>query len=285
MAILRIYDDFDLQKIADSGQAFRIKSFESGFFRFVCGPEILYIRHISGDDYEIRTFDASGTKKTDEDKWENVWKKYFDFSRDYAAIRKSVPRSDEFLKKACENGKGLRILRQDPWEMIISFIISQRKSIPAIKSSIEDICTKYGKSVRTGFEEIYLFPSPSDMQGASGDDLKNCKLGYRVPYIEDAVKRVLLADPDPYKLYDLEYESLFSKLKEIKGIGDKVANCICLFAYAKTEAAPVDTWIAKVIEKYYNGKNPFPAYGNSAGIMQQYIFYYALTHKFTVNSG
>lgn len=284
MGIVTINDDFDLQKIADSGQAFRIKGFEKGFFRFVCGPDIIYIRHVSGNDFEIKTFDASGSQTSDEKKWEKVWKNYFDISRNYAAIRKSVPLSDEFLNRACENGKGLRILRQDPWEMIISFITSQRKSIPAIKSSIEDICMKYGKSVDTCFEKLFLFPSPSEMRGATGDDLKNCKLGYRVPYIEDAVKRVLLADPNPYELYDLDYDSLFSMLKEIKGIGDKVANCICLFAYAKTEAAPVDTWIAKVIDKYYDGKNPFPSYGNTAGIMQQYVFYYALTHKFTVNS-
>ena len=279
MAVVTISDDFDLGKIAESGQAFRIKPFKNGTFRFVSGPEILYIRPVSGNDYEIDTFDAFGKKAAGEEKWENIWKNYFDLSGNYSAVRKSVPASDTFLKKACENGVGLRILRQDPWEMIISFIISQRKSIPAIKSSIEEICKKYGRSVDTGYESLYLFPSADEMSGATADELKDCGLGYRVPYILDAIERVSCADPDPYKLYDMDYETLFLRLKEIKGIGDKVANCVCLFAYAKTEAAPVDTWIAKVIEKYYNGKNPFVSYGRAAGIMQQYIFFYALTHK------
>ena len=131
----------------------------------------------------------------------------------------------------------------------------------------------------TGKETLFLFPSAKELAQATETDLKDCSLGYRIPYIIDAVSVVSNDIIKPYNLYSLDYDELFLRLKEIKGVGDKVSNCICLFAYGKTEAAPVDTWIAKVIEKYYSGVNPFPSYGENAGIMQQYIFYYALTHK------
>lgn len=278
MTTVTISDDFDLKKIADSGQSFRIKPLENGTFRFISGSEILYIRKLSGKDYEISTFSASGSS-SDIKKWNGIWADYFDLSRDYSSIRKLVPASDTFLNEACKNGKGLRILRQDPWEMIISFIISQRKSIPAIKRSIEEICRRFGTCVDTGKETLFLFPSAKELSGATEAELKDCGLGYRVPYIIDAVSRVSRDEINPYGLYSFEYDELFLRLKEIKGVGDKVSNCICLFAYGKTEAAPVDTWIAKVIEKKYAGINPFPPYGENAGIMQQYIFYYALTHK------
>ncbi len=278
MTTVTVSDDFDLKKIADSGQSFRIKPLENGTFRFISGSEILYIRKLPGKDYEISTFSAS-EPGSDIKKWNGIWADYFDLSRDYSSIRKLVPASDTFLNEACKNGKGLRILRQDPWEMIISFIISQRKSIPAIKRSIEEICRRFGTCVDTRKETIFLFPSAKELSRATEAELKDCGLGYRVPYIIDAVSKISENTINPYGLYSLDYDDLFLRLKEIKGVGDKVSNCICLFAYGKTEAAPVDTWIAKVIEKYYSGKNPFPSYGENAGIMQQYIFYYALTHK------
>ncbi len=296
---ISIDDDFDLFKIMNSGQAFRIREMQNGYYRFISGDHILYIRpaDVSATGigtYEAVFFNASEAAGKDSSapaalvplgkaeakkEWEGFWKSYFDLERNYSAIRKMVPENDTYMRAACENGKGLRILRQDPWEMIITFIISQRKSIPAIKDSVERICGKYGRKVSTGFEETVLFPSCEDMESAGEDELKDCKLGYRVSYIQDAVRRACSKDPDPYSLYDLDYPALFEKLKEIRGVGDKVSNCVCLFACSKTEAAPVDTWISKVIEQKYTGVNPFPSYGDVAGIMQQYIFYYALTHK------
>ncbi len=285
IAAISVSDDFDLKKIMESGQAFRITLSKDGFYRFVTGSHILYIKpeRISKTgcgEYSIECINGSSNKKTDPKReWEEIWIPYFDLKRDYSGIRKKVPAKDKYMLQACENGAGLRILKQEPWEMIITFITSQRKSIPAIKGSLERICEKYGKSVDTGREKLYLFPSAKDMKDATPEELADCKLGYRVPYILDAVNSVLCKDLDLSELYKMPYEEVFEKLKSIHGIGDKVSNCICLFAYAKTEAAPVDTWISKVIEQKYTGVNPFPYYGDVAGIMQQYIFYYALTHK------
>ena len=281
--IINIEDDLDLKKIADSGQAFRIAEISDGEYRFVTGDQVLYIKPVKlqkngAGSYEISCFDESGEIPAKE-AFEKVWKNYFDLGTSYKKIRSLVPEKDVFLSKSCENGIGLRILRQDPFEMLITFIISQRKAIPAIKESVRLICEKYGKAIDTGREAVYLFPSAKEMSKAKEEELKSCKLGYRVPYILDAVKKVNSGEVKLNSLYDASYEETFEKLKEIKGVGDKVSNCICLFAYALTEAAPVDTWISKVIEKEYDSVNPFPSYGKYAGIMQQYIFYYALTHK------
>ena len=281
--IINIEDDLDLKKIADSGQAFRIAEISDGEYRFVTGDQVLYIKPVKlqkngAGSYEISCFDESGEIPAKE-AFEKVWKNYFDLGTSYKKIRSLVPEKDVFLSKSCENGIGLRILRQDPFEMLITFIISQRKAIPAIKESVRLICEKYGKAIDTGRESVYLFPSAKEMSKAKEEELKSCKLGYRVSYILDAVKKVNSGEVKLNSLYDASYEETFEKLKEIKGVGDKVSNCICLFAYALTEAAPVDTWISKVIEKEYDGVNPFPSYGKYAGIMQQYIFYYALTHK------
>ena len=281
--IINIEDDLDLKKIADSGQAFRIAEISDGEYRFVTGDQVLYIKPVKlqkngAGSYEISCFDESGEIPAKE-AFEKVWKNYFDLGTSYKKIRSLVPEKDVFLSKSCENGIGLRILRQDPFEMLITFIISQRKAIPAIKESVRLICEKYGKAIDTGRESVYLFPSANEMSKAKEEELKSCKLGYRVSYILDAVKKVNSGEVKLNSLYDASYEETFEKLKEIKGVGDKVSNCICLFAYALTEATPVDTWISKVIEKEYDGVNPFPSYGKYAGIMQQYIFYFALTHK------
>ncbi len=163
--------------------------------------------------------------------------------------------------------------------MLISFIISQRKSIPAIKTCIEKICVLCGEKIQTEYEEVYLFPAPEALCLADIEKLSACGSGYRLPYLLDAARTLcdiptLLTDWDSFD--DIE---LLNHLKSIKGVGDKVANCIMLFSYGRTTCAPVDTWINKVIKQKYNGVNPFPALGELAGIAQQYIFYYSLQHK------
>jgi N-glycosylase/DNA lyase len=138
---------------------------------------------------------------------------------------------------------------------------------------------RFGTPVETEYEKINLFPTPEQLRVATGDDYKECKLGYRVSYALDAVSAVNENRLDLEALYGYEDGELFDTLKTVKGVGDKVSNCICLFAYGRTAMAPVDTWIAKVIDEHYKGVNPFPAYGEVAGIMQQYAFYHAQIHK------
>ncbi len=259
-----IDDDFDLKKIEESGQCFRVSEPEDGTWRFICPDGVLYIRKTGDSEYEV------SVSKED---WERIWIPYFDLGRNYEEIRRLIPGEDGFMRRAAEYGKGIRVLRQDPWEMLITFIISQRKNIPAITKSVELLCDMFGKEVPK--EGIKLFPTPKQLSSATEEDLNLCKLGYRTPYVLDAIEKVNNGDIDLCKLTGLGDEELFEELKRIRGVGDKVANCICLFAYGRTSLVPVDTWIARIIDLEYNGKNPFTRYNTNGGIMQQWAFYYA----------
>lgn len=267
-----ITDDFNLQKIANSGQCFRVKEFRDGSFRFITGDHVLYIKEVSP-----QTFEISCSKGI----WNRVWATYFDLTRSYNQIRQSIPVTDTYMQYAATYGAGIRILRQEPWEALVTFIISQRKSIPAIRTSIELLATKYGTAVTTPYEyeKVYTFPTPEQLANASCQSLTDCKLGYRVPYVEDAISKILSGSIDLTKLSTFTTDELQVALKEIRGVGDKVANCVCLFGYGRTDVIPIDTWILKTMTHQYAGQNPFPFYGESAGIMQQYAFYYALSHK------
>lgn len=264
--IVEITDDFDLQRIADSGQCFRVKPFPDGSWRFITGRHLLYMRHLEGPSWHV---------SCTEEEWQTLWQTYFDLDRSYRSVRSQIPASDSFLKKAADGSAGLRILRQNPWEMIVTFIISQQRTIPSIKSTVERIAEAYGEVLETDREQIHMFPSAGQMARASMDELNSFKLGYRSSYILDAVKKVNSGQLDLAQIAGLDDSQLFDTLKSIRGVGDKVASCIALFAYGRTSLAPVDTWIKKVIDHEYQGKSPFPAYGSTAGIMQQYMFYYA----------
>ena len=265
-----IEDDFDLKKIAQSGQCFRVWEFEDGTYRFITGKEVLYIRRLDSNEYEI---------SCDRDTWTQVWFPYFDLGRNYRDVRERIKVRDYCLQQAAETGCGIRILRQDPWEMLITFIISQQKTIPAIKNAVETLARNHGSLISTDREELYCFPSARQLSEVTEEILREYKLGYRAPYVLDAVRCVTSSRLDLTAVGSFSDRKLFEALKQVAGVGDKVANCICLFAYGRTRLAPVDTWIKKVIDQKYRGKNPFPRYRDAAGIMQQYIFYYAQTHK------
>ena len=268
MMKVSITDDFDQEKIRISGQAFRIDVCDDGSYRYIHKGKVLHLRQISKTEYE-----ADCGKKD----WDNVWTEYFDLNRDYKKIRSSIDKKDEFLLNSAKAGKGIRILKQDPFEMLITFIISQRKNIPAIKASVEKICTYFGKEIKTKEGILYGFPTPEELYKADEGLLGKCSLGYRLPYVLDATRRVYQKDMDLKAIVGLSDEDLFNELKRVHGVGDKVSNCICLFGYGRTGMAPVDTWIKKVIDEQYGGVNPFDRYGENAGIMQQYMFYYART--------
>ncbi|MDU7053894.1 MAG: DNA glycosylase [Dialister sp.] len=171
---MKIYitDDFDPDKIIDSGQCFRPNRLDDGRYRFITGRNILHIFPLSSG-----TWQADCTPYA----WKDIWYPYFDLKTDYKKLRAKIPENDLFLKKAAAYGNGIRILRQNPFEMLITFIISQRKSIPAIRSAVEKLCRVAGTPVRTETEELYLFPSPSRLSRLSLETLRDCSLGYRAP--------------------------------------------------------------------------------------------------------
>lgn len=261
-----IEDDFDLGKISSSGQCFRSREFPDGRFRFIAGERVLYISSLK----ESRHYHVSCSA----DEWENFWMDYFDLSRDYKSIRDSIKTQNEFDREAVRYGSGIRILRQEPWEMLVSFIISQRKSIPAIKTVIEKLAKTAGKPIQTDCEVIYTFPSPKQLLSLSEEELAACGLGYRSGYVRDAAERVASGETDLADIAVYDDKGLFDELVKVRGVGKKVANCICLFGYGRLSMVPEDVWILRAIDEDFNGCNPFPAYGKEAGLVQQYIFYY-----------
>lgn len=261
-----IKDDFNLDKIIQSGQCFRPAKLSDGSFRFITKEHVLYIKPLFGNEYRI---------SCSKDEWERIWRVYFDLDTSYSDIRKNIPLDDTYMKKAADAGKGIRILNQDPFEMLISFIISQRKSIPAIRTSVEKICALYGKSLSTEKEDIYLFPQASDISSKGYEALSQCSLGYRLPYITATVENICRGDLNLKALSGLDDDLLLRTLMELKGVGIKVASCVALFAYGRGSIAPVDVWINRVIDEHYNGNSPFSGYGKNSGIFQQYAFYSA----------
>lgn len=267
---IKIKDDFDLIKIINSGQCFRNIELEKNFYRFITNEEILYIKKENEETYEL---------SCDEKTWEKIWKNYFDIERNYKEIRKTIPKDDTFLIKSAESGKGIRILKQDPWEMIITFITSQRKSIPAIRTAIEKLCKLSGTKKETKYETLYTFPTIEQLSKLSIQELETCGLGYRAPYIYKTTKMIQNGEINLKELHSYDDEKLIEKLKTLYGVGIKVANCVALFAYNRIGLAPIDVWIDRIIKNEYKGKNPFPTYGKTAGIMQQYMFYHMQVNK------
>ena len=263
--IRRIEDAFSPEIIRDSGQCFRVRTFPDGTFRFITGRHVLYLRGLGGQRFEV----SCGPGE-----WENVWKPYFALDRNYAAICREAAGRDGFIDAAIRAGEGLRLLRQDPWEMLLTFIISQRKSIPAIAGAVEKLACRWGKPVVTPRETVYAFPTARELQQVTEAELRECSLGYRAPYVLDAVRRVADGTLDLSALRDADDECLVRELQSVRGVGKKVAACVGLFGYDRQELAPVDVWIRRAMEEQWGGRDPFGAYGEAAGLMQQYVFFY-----------
>ncbi|MBQ7705503.1 MAG: DNA-3-methyladenine glycosylase 2 family protein [Selenomonadaceae bacterium] len=272
MPLVTIEDDFDLKKIADSGQCFRAKEVSPGVFRFITLDHVIDMEKIEDETFKI----SCGASE-----WELIWSKYFDIQTDYAEIRKEITDfgenkpCGEYLRKATEFGKGIRILRQDPFETLISFIISQRKSIPAIRTAIELICESFGDPVKTADgSEINAFPQVDELCKVSAFELSKFSLGYRSAYVHDALQRVKGLSIALDDLFSSNDDDLMDTLKTIRGVGDKIAACVALYAYHRFACVPVDVWIKRAIKDDFKGENVFVEFGSLAGVLQQYIFYY-----------
>ena len=261
--------EFDIRKIAESGQVFRLQETAPDVWRILAFGRSLVINESGPSEYQ---FECTETE------FHDIWYDYFDMGSDYSIWREAVPSEDVFLKKAVEFGKGIRILRQDPWEMLITFIISQRKNIPAIRHCVEALCIEFGEEINDS--GLRAFPSAEVLAGLNEQDFCNCSLGYRLPYIRGAAKVVAsgqlnlktIASLNPYELPDSE---LMESLLAVPGVGPKVARCVMLFGFHRLEAFPIDVWIERVIREHYSGNFPVELYAGFAGVIQQYIFYYA----------
>lgn len=259
-----IQDDFDLDKILESGQCFRPRKLDDGRYRFLSGNALLYLSPLGGGQYDAAWYGKD---------WD-FWAGYFDLSRDYSALRRSLQGQSRYLDEALRFGSGIRILRQDVWEMLITFLISQRKSIPAIRTAVEQLAQHFGEHLLAEGDEVYLFPTAGQLSSRPEEALAACGLGYRTRYIQNAAAQAADGTLDLAALETLPDDALFDRLLTLDGVGRKVANCVCLFGYGRTAMAPIDVWIQRLIDEEFNGLDPFPSYGQQAGIVQQYLFYY-----------
>lgn len=260
--------DFVPEHTFDCGQCFRWEKEADGSYIGVAGGQAVRIK-ADGDNVTI-----DGISEKD---YERFWKNYLDADRDYSVIKEAVSTND-IMKNAVSFGTGIRILRQEFFETLISFIISQRSSIPKIKSSVEKMCSLWGSE--TEFEEktYYTFPTPEKIAALSEDDVRSIGVGYRAPYIIKAAQAVLNGDIKEEDLNNLDTPSARLKLLTLYGVGDKVCDCVLLFSLGKYDLFPADVWIKRVMEESFNTKDAKAIgenlFGSYSGFAQQYLFYW-----------
>jgi len=272
--IIRGTRNFELTHIFECGQCFRWERQENGNYIGVARGKVLEVEKRNED---VVIYNIS------EDEFREVWVKYFDLFRDYGTI-KEVLSKDPFLKKAVEFGSGIRILNQEPFELIISFIISSNNRIPMIKRGIKKISEKWGRKILYKGKEYYSFPKLEEIKDAAIEELSSCGLGFRAGYIKKTVD-------DLYnKKYDIDWilmqepETCHEELQKFTGVGPKVADCIMLFSMEKHSAFPVDVWVKRAMQHFYLAPEVslkktrefgIEKFGEQSGFAQQYLFYYA----------
>ena len=199
------------------------------------------------------------------------WREYFDLARDYGAL-KALFSQDPVLKEACQYAPGIRVLRQEPWEALCSFILSQNNNIKRITGIIDRLCSYFGEPI-PGHPGRYAFPSARRLAGLNLEDLAPLRAGFRAKYILDAARKIADHTVNLSEIPGLPLCEARKKLMEIKGVGIKVADCALLYGFSKTDAFPTDTWIKKCMERYYPQGFP-PAFFPYQGIAQQFLFHY-----------
>ena len=261
--------DFDLPHTLDCGQAFRWEEKENGIWHGVAFNKYLELEK-----------KADGTVilyNTDKSDFDAVWCDYFDLKRDYKKIITAVS-GNEILKNASEFGKGIRVLNQEPWETLCSFIISHNNNIKRIKGIISRLCENFGDKK----ENYYTFPTAEKIAALTLDDLAVLRSGFRAKYILDAAQKVASKEIDLNKLKNLSVDIARNELMKIKGVGPKVADCALLFSHKHIEAFPKDVWIKRAMQVLFDGELPAEAVPY-AGIVQQYIFFYARETKLNID--
>ncbi|MCM1123185.1 MAG: 8-oxoguanine DNA glycosylase [Eubacterium sp.] len=289
-----VIPDFSLQQIGESGQCFRLNRIAQNRYALVAFGKYLEVEQ-AGDELLFACT---------REEYDGIWREYFDLDNDYARYRAAVPAQDRYLSEAAAFGSGIRILRQDVWEMLISFIISQQNNIKRIRKCIETLCVRYGErqdiihGVNAGENEntdtkdntkadakgiaahaYYTFPTVEALAGVPEEELRACNLGYRSKYIVNTANRILHGDVALDALKKMDYKQAKEELLKLCGVGEKVADCICLFGLHHMDAFPVDTHIRKALDGHYPTGFPVEKYAGYAGVMQQYIFYYDLKRK------
>lgn len=261
-------NNFDLEQTFDCGQAFRWSKLDDITWHGIVFGRYIKISHSDG---KVILYDTSL------EEYEDKWRTYLDVDRNYGDIINTIS-SNDILKAAAEMNSGIRILKQEPWETLCSFIISQNNNIPRIKGIIERLCEAFG----TKIDEGYTFPSAETIAALNPDDLALIRCGFRARYIIDGARKYANGDIDLDIIANGDTDRAREELMKITGVGNKVADCTLLFGFARIDALPKDVWIKRALKEYFGGELPEVALPY-AGIVQQYIFNYARLTKLSDN--
>lgn len=272
MIKIKIEKTFKLEDTITCGQIFRFFKMEDGSFDIILKDRVINV-------YEKNNY--LYVSSNNEDDLKSVVMNYFDLDNDYDKINEYLLKQDKKLDDAINFSKGLMMIKQDPFETIMEYIISANNSVPSIASALNNIALKYGKKVIFNDKEYYLFPQYKDLKDVKENDLRECKVGFRDKYLKAMIDKLNNNELDLDSFYNMDTKEALDKLMENIGIGPKVASCILLFAYQKYDVFPVDTWVKKVMKKEYNieGEKNIRAfasitYGKYSGIAIQYLFNY-----------
>lgn len=266
----RLLTDFDIDQIARSGQCFRFRPLGEQHYALVAGGRYVEIRQQG----QIVRFDCP------EEEFEAVWRPYFDLEADYSRYKSAVAKRDKYLQSAVAAGGGLRILRQDLWETIVCFIISQQNNIARITKCVENLCLLFGETCYNRSKQVYnAFPTAERLAACTADELAPIRLGYRAKYILAAARQIASGEVNLDAVRRMDYVHAKAELMRLTGVGVKVAECICLFALHHIDAFPIDTHIRQMLDAHYPKGFPLRRYKGFAGVMQQYAFYYELVKQ------
>ncbi|MBU3108521.1 DNA-3-methyladenine glycosylase family protein [Clostridium gasigenes] len=304
--ILKEVKNFNIKQILECGQCFRWEKISDTNYIIVAYSKVIEV--VQNDD-EVTILN------TNEEDFKKNWIKYFDLETDYSTIKLELAK-DEILKKSVQYGYGIRILNQDSFEMLISFIVSARNSIPSIMKTIKKMSEQWGNEIEYKGKKYHTFPTPNAIKEASLEEIQGTGASFRSKYIISTIERVngaielkedMVLNPDKYNFtgetrpeildYDLEYiknlndDSCHIALQKFMGVGAKVADCIMLFSMGKHSSFPVDVWIKRAMIHFYVApdvtlpkmrifaRNKF---GSLSGLAQQYLFYYARENNIKV---
>ena len=267
-------DNFELDHIFECGQCFRWNKQSNGNYIGVAYGKVI---EVEKSEMQVKIYNIN------EEEFHKLWCDYFDLKRDYTVIKEKF-RKDPLLERSVNFGYGIRLLQQEPFELTISFIISSNNRIPMIKRAINKLSEKWGKAIEYKGETYYTFPTVSDLEKASIEDIQSCGLGFRSKYVKDAVHRIYTDEVDLEFIKSQKDDICHEELKKLNGIGPKVSDCIMLFSMQKYSAFPVDVWVKRAMQFFYLAPDvSLPKirvfarekFENLAGFAQQYLFYYA----------
>lgn len=273
--ILEDIQNFNLDKILGNGEGNRWNKELDGSYTGVVKSRIL---NIAQDDKNVY-FNNTNLKD-----FQNIWFEYFDLGRDYDEINNKLKAIDNYISRAVDYLNGMRILAQDEWEMMITFITSANNSMTMLQKVVENLSKKFGNYLgEYKGRKYYAFPTPKQLSLASLDDIRSCKTGYRDKYIKSAADNIVNNGVDIYKFKELDTKKCIEELKKFDGVGTKVADCIALFGMKKYDTFPMDVWMQRIMKKLYIKedmsiekirKYSIDKFGELSAFVQQYLFHY-----------